>query len=172
MIDKLEQKINYLKENFPIGQIVKNKGGTCKYKIIDYNYSGADDALCVRLEQLGDFPCFYSFDFDNFVNRFELIGKDDELSDDEFFVTNTHIQLLNSCYVSWNSCEFGAPTIDPKRPFGNSDVEADFQEITGLSYDEKTYRELETCLQILIDELSIHTGLYRYDKEDGRWYAV
>lgn len=171
-MENVESKLNKLRSRFPIGQIVKNKGGTCRYKVLDYNYSESDDALTIRLERLGDFPCFYSFDFDNFIGRFETVDKNAKWADNEFFVTNTHIQLLNSCYVSWNSCEFGAPTIDPKRPLGNSDVETDFQEITGLSYDEKTYKELETCLQILIDELSIHTGLYRYDKEDGRWYAV
>ena len=88
---------------------------------------------------------------------------------DEFVVTNTHLQLLSNCCVSWDDCEFGAPCIDPKRPFGNSEVEQDYEDITGSPYDDRTYKELETCLQILLDNLNIHIGLYRFDKDQRRW---
>jgi hypothetical protein len=33
--------------------------------------------------------------------------------------------------VGWNDCEFGAPEIDPKRPYGNSGVIGDMIEIFG-----------------------------------------
>ena len=59
-----------------------------------------------------------------------------------------------------------------KRPFGNSDVEKDYENIIGKTFDYRVYKQLETCLQILIDNLSIHAGLYRYDKEDNRWYEA
>jgi len=36
-------------------------------------------------------------------------------------------------YVSWDDCEFGAPEIDCKRPYGNSDVYQDMIEILGLT---------------------------------------
>lgn len=39
--------------------------------------------------------------------------------------TADHVALLQSCYWDWNGDEFGAPSMDPKRPYGNSDVEND-----------------------------------------------
>jgi len=41
-------------------------------------------------------------------------------------------KLLKNFQVRWNDCEFGAPEINPKRPYGNSDVEQDMLEILGL----------------------------------------
>lgn len=171
MLEKLEQKINYLKENFPIGQVVIDKKSKCRCKIHDYNYSENDGRLLIRVEQLDEFPCFDSVEFDAFIEKFELF-TDGCIGKDEFLVTYDHIQLLLNSYVYWDDCEFGAPGIDPKRPFGNSDVEKDYEEITGKTFDYRVYKQLETCLQILIDNLSIHAGLYRYDKEDNRWYEA
>lgn len=171
MLEKLEQKINYLKENFPIGQVVIDKKSKCRCKIHDYNYSENDGRLLIRVEQLDEFPCHYSFSFDKFLEKFELF-TDGCIRKDEFLVTYDHIQLLLNSYVYWDDCEFGAPGIDPKRPFGNSDVEKDYEDITGKTFDYRVYKQLETCLQILIDNLSIHAGLYRYDKEDNRWYEA
>lgn len=171
MLEKLEQKINYLKENFPIGQVVIDKKSKCRCKIHDYNYSENDGRLLIRVEQLDEFPCFDSVEFDAFIEKFELF-TDGCIGKDEFLVTYDHIQLLLNSYVYWDDCEFGAPGIDPKRPFGNSDVEKDYEDITGKTFDYRVYKQLETCLQILIDNLSIHAGLYRYDKEDNRWYEA
>jgi len=47
----------------------------------------------------------------------------------EFTVTGEHLKLLRRAYVSWDYCEFGAPEIDAKRPYGNSDVIGDIAEI-------------------------------------------
>lgn len=171
MLEKLEQKINYLKENFPIGQVVIDKKSKCRCKIHDYNYSENDGRLLIRVEQLDEFPCYDSIAFDTFIEKFEIF-TDGCIGKDEFLVTYDHIQLLLNSYVYWDDCEFGAPGIDPKRPFGNSDVEKDYEDITGKTFDYRVYKQLETCLQILIDNLSIHAGLYRYDKEDNRWYEA
>jgi hypothetical protein len=46
-----------------------------------------------------------------------------------FTVTEEHLTLLRRAYVRWDDCEFGAPAIDPKRPYGNSGVERDIAEI-------------------------------------------
>lgn len=46
-----------------------------------------------------------------------------------FTVTEQHLALLGRAYVRWDDCEFGAPAIDPKRPYGNSSVERDIAEI-------------------------------------------
>lgn len=47
----------------------------------------------------------------------------------EFEVTETHLKLLRTACVDWNEMEFGAPSIDPKRPYGNSDVPRDIAEL-------------------------------------------
>lgn len=51
---------------------------------------------------------------------------------ERFTVTDEHLRLLRRAYVSWDEIEFGAPGIDPKRPYGNSDVYGDIAEILGL----------------------------------------
>lgn len=48
-----------------------------------------------------------------------------------FEITECHLALMKRMYVGWNDCEFGAPEIDPKRPYGNSDVIQDIIEILG-----------------------------------------
>lgn len=50
----------------------------------------------------------------------------------QFEIKEEHLKLLRRMYVGWDDCEFGAPEIDPKRPYGNSDVEQDMIEILGL----------------------------------------
>ena len=47
----------------------------------------------------------------------------------EFTVTEQHLALLRRAYVTWEYVEFGAPAIDGKRPYGNSDVLGDIAEI-------------------------------------------
>jgi len=43
-----------------------------------------------------------------------------------------HLKLLSNMVVSYDDCEFGAPAIDPKCPYGNSSVFEDMIEILGL----------------------------------------
>ena len=48
----------------------------------------------------------------------------------EFTVTEDHLKLLRHVHLYWDYGEgYGAPAIDPKRPYGNSDVERDIAEI-------------------------------------------
>jgi hypothetical protein len=47
----------------------------------------------------------------------------------EFTVTDEHLRLLHRAHVFWDEAEFGAPSIDPKRPYGNSNVYGDIAEI-------------------------------------------
>ena len=91
---------------------------------------------------------------------------------ERFTVKPIHLQLIKRLFVSWNECEFGAPTIDPKRPFGNSDVEYDFEEITGEKFDEIIYCDLETCLQILTRNLHIEEGTYEKSEYGIDWVKV
>lgn len=48
-----------------------------------------------------------------------------------FQVTENHLKLLERTYVGWRDYAYdGAPGVDPKRPFGDSDVLRDIYEIT------------------------------------------
>jgi|CXWL01.1.fsa_nt_gi hypothetical protein len=93
-----------------------------------------------------------------------------------FELTRDHIKLLRNAYVSWDNCEFGAPCIDPKRPYGNSSVYPDMVRILGLkpSYNEEgdldsdteaylsdLHGELETALQIVLMTGKFTPGLYQ-----------
>ena len=48
-----------------------------------------------------------------------------------FEVKKEHLTLLKHMYVGWHDCEFGVPEIDPKRPYGNSDVIGNMIKIFG-----------------------------------------
>ena len=94
-----------------------------------------------------------------------------------FTLTEEHIKLLSNAYVSWDDCEFGAPEIDPKRPYGNSDVLNDIAKIIGAeqkmcphcgeALDEldeekfnKLHKETEIALQIILYTKSFIPGKY------------
>lgn len=65
------------------------------------------------------------------------IGKGPGVNDEQWInITEEHIKLLRSAVVSWDDCEYGAPCIDPKRPYGNSNVEGDIAELLGWEYDD------------------------------------
>ena len=49
-----------------------------------------------------------------------------------FNLKTEHLNLLQRFVVGWNGCEFGAPTIDPKRPYGDSNVYQSMINILGL----------------------------------------
>ena len=83
----------------------------------------------------------------------------------KFTVTADHIKLAKLMYVGWQDCEYGAPEIDPKRPYGNSDVELDIAEALGWRVGEdneltreqqsaaaKIHAEMQTVLQILLQQ--------------------
>lgn len=59
---------------------------------------------------------------------------------EKFEVKPEHLKLLKRAYVRWEDCEFGAPSIDCKRPYGNSSVVEDIFEIL--------YGELKAVMQI------------------------
>ena len=106
-----------------------------------------------------------------------------------FTLTEDHITLLRSMYVGWQDCETGAPEIDPKRPYGNSDVDGDviklldWFDIDSLPEEEqddvyetdeyeelckraeKIHSETVTALQIILYTGEFETGDY-VNKED------
>jgi len=70
----------------------------------------------------------------------EQDAKDERRRGLSFEITREHLKLLKNMYVGWDDCEFGAPNIDPKRPYGNSDVINDIANALSI---KKTNRYLE-----------------------------
>lgn len=105
----------------------------------------------------------------------------------QFEVLEDHLKLLRRAYVSWNDCEFGAPSIDCKRPYGNSSVHQDIAEILDITpatvdgdygefsegqYDqmEKLHKETETVLQIILATGRMKPGVYvKNDNYGNEW---
>lgn len=99
------------------------------------------------------------------------------MTKDRFELREEHLTLLQRAYVQWNDCEFGAPEIDPKRPYGNSGVAYSVAEILGIPVpdDEKDpgayeawyermcdlHRETEQALQIVLYTRSFVPGVYK-----------
>ena len=105
---------------------------------------------------------------------------------EKFTMTEEHLLLLQHMFLNWNDCEFGAPAVDPKRPYGNSDVIGDIMKILGKD-DEKCphcgeplndgmtealnvlHRGTLTALQAALDTGAFKVGTYM--KPDyGRWH--
>lgn len=107
-----------------------------------------------------------------------------------FTLTEDHIKLLRAAYIGWDDCEFGAPAIDPKRPYGNSSVEIDIAETLGWSLfidadDEghmskeqveracRLHRETQTALEVILSTGSFEPGAYERTEEWKRdWRKV
>lgn len=51
---------------------------------------------------------------------------------ERFEIKAEHLKLLQRFVVDWGYCEFGAPEIDQKRPYGNSHVHQDMLEVLGF----------------------------------------
>ena len=101
---------------------------------------------------------------------------------DRFELTEEHLTLLARAYVRWEDCETGAPAIDCKRPYGNSDVAGDVAEILGWPIDEQDgltdeqrdraleiHSETLTALQIILTARDFRPGVYvKRDRYDAR----
>ncbi len=60
----------------------------------------------------------------------------------EFTVTEDHLKLLRRVYVAWDFGEgYGAPGINPKKPYGNSSVERDIAEILDVADEDWIYED-------------------------------
>jgi hypothetical protein len=108
----------------------------------------------------------------------------------KFTVTSQHLLLMKRMYISYNSyCEFGAPEVNPKRPYGNSDVYYDIGEIleitpSGGSEDDpeftagqevemlKLHKETETALQIAVVTGCFESGEYEADEYSSNWVKI
>ncbi|WP_181871041.1 hypothetical protein [Sphaerisporangium album] len=105
---------------------------------------------------------------------------------DEFIVLPEHIALLRRGCASWVGDDWrGAPGLDPKRPFRNSDVYGDIaaivdgREVYGhddeqvsdadrARYD-RLFAECVLALQIVLETGSFEPGRYVLAGLPGRW---
>lgn len=68
-------------------------------------------------------------------------------------ITRDHLTLLANANWRMSDCEYGAPEIDGKRPYGNSSVESDLEELLPhLDEHERSarHRELVTVIPAII----------------------
>ena len=90
-----------------------------------------------------------------------------------FTLTEEHVALLRRMIVNWQDDETGAPEIDPKRPYGNSNVALDVAEILfpfsvasgELNQEQEErmlarHRETETALQVVLAAGTFEPGEY------------
>jgi len=93
----------------------------------------------------------------------------------QFSVTKEHCLLLPRLGFCWDDRAYlGAPSVDPKRPYGNSDIIADIEEITGISdlvFILKLHQDMSTVLQILVQLGSVEPGIYVSDMYQN-WQKV
>lgn len=96
-----------------------------------------------------------------------------------FTLTEDHIKLLRNAHVQWNFRGTGAPEIDTKRPYGDSDVFSQILYILDRQPDwgngqwseaqiveaEKIHKEIEFALQIVLCCKSFRPGTYRRKSE-------
>ena len=104
----------------------------------------------------------------------------------EFVLREKHLKLLSKMNVSWWDAEFGAPCIDPKRPYGNSSVIQDMASILGIEgktcphcgellekQDEERivnlHKEMETALQVVLSTQSFRPGAYVASEYSNDW---
>lgn len=107
----------------------------------------------------------------------------------EFTLMAEHLKLLSRMNVTWWDAEFGAPGIDPKRPYGNSSVIEDMAEILGFEgktcphcgelleeQDEERinnlHKEMEVALQVILSTQSFKPGKYIAGKYSNDWKLV
>lgn len=103
-----------------------------------------------------------------------------------FELKEEHLKLLRNMTVRWDDCEFGAPIIDPKKPYGNSCVYEDIANILGIegfkdSDDEisfskeqedlmdKFHKETGMTLQIVLITGKFEAGIYEADEYLNNW---
>lgn len=123
--------------------------------------------LKTQLETYGS-PDQCEIDWKTLDELFEQAKQMNDLKGKTFQMTEAHLKLLSNFYVVWRTCEYGAPAIDCKRPYGNSDVETDIADILGWDEPknaETIHRELETALQIVLVTQKFEPGLYHLENE-------
>jgi len=107
-----------------------------------------------------------------------------------FELREDHLKLVRRMNVGYrDDLEFGAPVIDPKRPYGNSDVFNDIAKILGIepegagddepefTEDQKgrmleLHKETATALQVILAANSFELGIYESEVYKDNWRRV
>lgn len=108
-----------------------------------------------------------------------------------FTVTDDHLKLLERLQFTYEDyMEFGAPAVDPKRPYGNSGVYEDLGEILGwepadedrwgeTSYSDiqrerplKLHKSMATVLQIMVTNNGVEVGDYEASRYGSVWRRI
>jgi len=110
-----------------------------------------------------------------------------------FELKDEHLALLTRANIGWQDAETGAPEIDPKRPYGNSDVAGDVMEILGwenqvcpncdypldVENSDQTrtkamqiHRETQMALEIVLATKSFYPGIYEASTYGRDWKYV
>lgn len=82
------------------------------------------------------------------------------------------LTLIDNFNWGWNTCEYGAPAVDPKRPFGNStDIDSDVLRILGekpdgMFSDEYSEKQREYAANLYTQTLGVLTVLASIALED------
>jgi hypothetical protein len=107
-----------------------------------------------------------------------------------FDLTDEHVTLLRHAYVNWDDCEFGAPAINCKRPYGTSDALTDIAKLLHPEFSSmregaqadwlednadrlcSLHEQTQTALQIFLITGRMLPGRYvrssPYDQRDWR----
>lgn len=107
-----------------------------------------------------------------------------------FVLRQAHLSLMREATIDWNEMEAGAPTIDPKRPYGNGDVARDVAHILGWptapldpdlpDYNEdfarvitkeamKIHQEMQWALEVVLQTQAFVLGTYERPEYGGIW---
>jgi hypothetical protein len=106
-----------------------------------------------------------------------------------FELKEEHLKLLRNMIVSWDDCEFGAPTVNCKKPYGNSHVYGDMSKILDIEGVEdskkkihfskeqvdlmdKLHKETKVALQIVLKTGKFEPGIYVTDEYRDNWTKV
>lgn len=104
-----------------------------------------------------------------------------------FEVTDWHLALLRRACITWGGMEFGAPAIDPSRPYGNGGVVRDIATIVEPGFADwddglqdnylaqehyaltRLHVETGVALQIILQFGEFATGHYRRANSWDDW---
>lgn len=108
------------------------------------------------------------------------------IQDKHFVVTEGHIKLLPHLWFDFNAyAEFGVPEVDPKRPYGNSDVYEDIAEILGIEPEDgecftqaqehylyQILTEMTNVINITVRNNGVEVGTYTAPAYSQNWRRI
>lgn len=110
------------------------------------------------------------------------------LGREEFVLTERHLALLRRASIDWSGIEYGAPNIDPKRPYGNGDLFRGMVQALGSEVPDadspggwdwppddlaaeltRLHRETEIALEIVLRTATAVPGRYVRESWGADW---